>query len=177
MASVAEQLRTAREAHGLSVHDVADITKIRTDHVRALEEGNYDVFVAPVYIRGFVRSYAKVLHLSEPAIMADLDHELSRTEKFKEPPSLTNTPRTVIDWLMLQFSRVHWGIVLPVFIAGAVLVTGAWGYKIWWRYKNADPLADLQPSRYQPKPEIKDLYLPLPTNPPPGTRAGGTPPH
>src|SRR5207253_137981 len=44
MSTVAEQLRLAREARNLTVHQVADITKIRTDHIRALEEGNFDMF-------------------------------------------------------------------------------------------------------------------------------------
>ena len=56
MSTVAEQLREAREAQNLTVYQVAEITKIRTDHIRALDEGNYDVFSAPVYIRGSVRS-------------------------------------------------------------------------------------------------------------------------
>src|SRR5436305_15056038 len=58
MLTVADQLRTAREAKNLTVYQIADLTKIRTDHIRALDEGNYDVFSAPVYIRGSVRAYA-----------------------------------------------------------------------------------------------------------------------
>src|SRR5258705_11311017 len=39
MATVAEQLRRAREAQNLNVYQVAEITKIKTDHIRALESG------------------------------------------------------------------------------------------------------------------------------------------
>ena len=63
MPTVAEQLRQAREEQKLNIYQVAEITKIKTDHIRALESGSYDSFSAPVYIRGFVRSYAKVLKL------------------------------------------------------------------------------------------------------------------
>ena len=38
MSTVAEQLRQGREARGLTVEQVAEVTKIRTDHLRALEE-------------------------------------------------------------------------------------------------------------------------------------------
>lgn len=168
MASVAEQLRAAREAQGMTLHAAAEVTKIRTDHLRALEEGNYDVFVAPVYIRGFVRSYARLLRLDEKAVMAVLDGELSQTEKFKEPPPLTNEPRGLLDAIMLELSRVNWSIVLPVLLAGVLLLLGVWAYQAYWRYKNTDPLANLGPAVYQPKPELKELYLPIPTNPPPG---------
>src|SRR5258708_25108064 len=58
MSTVAEQLQLAREAKSLSVHQVAEVTKMRTDHNCALEEGNFNVFSAPVYIKGFVRTYS-----------------------------------------------------------------------------------------------------------------------
>src|SRR5512144_613768 len=108
MSTVAEQLRHAREARNLTVQEVADITKIRTDHLRALEEGNYDVFSAPVYIRGFVRTLAGLLKLDVPKTMAALEAELKGTEKFSEPPPLSNEPRGVLDFLMLQLSKVDW---------------------------------------------------------------------
>ena len=56
MATVADQLRRAREAQQLNIYQVAEITKIKTDHIRALESGNYDTFSAPVYIRECGRS-------------------------------------------------------------------------------------------------------------------------
>src|SRR6266702_8327747 len=106
MSTVAEQLHQAREAKHLTVQQVAEITKIRGDHLRALEEGNFDVFSAPVYIRGFVRSYATLLKLDVPQIMAALDAELGQTQKFSEPPPLSRHPRGVLDFVMLQISKV-----------------------------------------------------------------------
>lgn len=78
MPTVAEQLRTAREARKLTVHEIADTTKIRTDHIRALEAGDYNVFTAPVYIRGFVRCYATLLRLNVPQVMVALAARASR---------------------------------------------------------------------------------------------------
>lgn len=123
MASVAEQLRTAREARQLTINQIAEITNVRADHIRAIEEGNYDVFSAPVYIRGFVRSYAKILKLDVPTIIAAVDQELGQTEKFSEPPPLTDQPRTIVDWLTLQFSKIDWrkaAIVAGVIVFGLI---------------------------------------------------------
>jgi len=97
MSTVAEQLRAAREANKLTVEQVADMTKIRTDHVRALEEGNFSVFSAPVYIRGSVKNYATRLKLDVTAIMAELDAELGRTENFSEPPALVEESNKPLD--------------------------------------------------------------------------------
>ena len=108
MPTVAEQLRAAREAQHLTIHHVADITKIRTDHLRALEEGDFDVFTAPVYIKGFTRCYATLLKLDVSEVMRQLDAELSQTQKFSEPPNLTPHRRTPLDFVMLQLSKVNW---------------------------------------------------------------------
>src|SRR5258708_894362 len=108
MSTVSEQLREARESQKLSVHQVAEVTKIRTDHLRALEEGNFDVFPAPVYIRGFVRSYSVLLKLDVPQVMAALEAELGKTKKFSEPPPLSDHPRGALDFVMLQLSKVDW---------------------------------------------------------------------
>ena len=69
MSTVAEQLRRAREGKALSIQQVVEITKMRSDHVRALEDGDYGAFSAPVYIRGFVRTYASALKLNVPEVM------------------------------------------------------------------------------------------------------------
>ena len=108
MPTVAEQLRQAREAHKMTVHQIAEITKIRTDHIRALEEGSYDVFSAPVYIRGFVRTVSTLLKLDVPQVMSNLEAELGQTVKFREPPPLTDQPKTAVDFVMLQLSKVNW---------------------------------------------------------------------
>src|SRR5215471_14983690 len=105
MPTVAQQLHDARENRHMTVQQVADITKIRSDHVRALEEGNYGVFSAPVYIRGFVRTYSNLLKLDVPQIMLDLDAELGQTKKFSEQSPLSE-PRGPVDFLMLQLSRI-----------------------------------------------------------------------
>lgn len=93
MPTVAEQLRQGREQRKLDVYQVAEITKIKTDHIRALEEGNFNCFTAPVYIRGFVRTYGTLLKLDLPKLMADLDQELGRTEKFATPPRSPSSPK------------------------------------------------------------------------------------
>src|SRR5437762_4738576 len=107
MATVAEQLRRAREDQNLNVYQVAEITKIKTDHIRALESGLWDTFSAPVYIRGFVRTYAKTLKLDVAKLTADLDAELSQNEKFSEPPALVQRKKGFLDFLLLQFSKLN----------------------------------------------------------------------
>jgi cytoskeletal protein RodZ len=149
MSSVAEQLRTAREAKNLTIDQVADLTKIRTDYVRALEEGDFAAFSAPIYIRGSVRSYATLLKIDVTAILAALNAELKGTQKFSEPPPLVEQKKTLIDTVTLALAKLNWraGFV----VVAAVVVTGgiAIGWMTWRHHKANDPLKDVSPVIYQ----------------------------
>jgi cytoskeletal protein RodZ len=162
MSTVAEKLRQAREAKNLTIHQVADVTKIRTDHLRALEEGRFDVFSAPVYIRGFVRCYATLLKLDVPQTMASLDAELGKTEKFREPPPLSNSPKGVLDYLMLQLSKVDLrkALIGIAVVVGVVVVLSA--LSSWRHSRPSNPAAGLKPGFYQPTNQNAGETLPLP---------------
>lgn len=72
----------------MSAQQVGDLTKIKSDHVLALEEGDFRQFSAPVYIRGHVKLLARHYKLNVAAVLADLDAELAQTDEFRDPPSL-----------------------------------------------------------------------------------------
>jgi len=160
MSTVAEQLRAARAAKNLTVEQVADATKIRTDHVRALEEGNFGAFSAPVYIRGSVKIYARFLKVDEMALLAVLDGELKATEKFSEPPPLVEQKKTFIDYLILALAKLNWKMGFAGVIAiGAVVVAGLL-FLAWRHHKQADSVPNLPPAVYQPASSGDTLPLP-----------------
>jgi len=168
MATVAEQLRRAREEQNLNVYQVAEITKIKTDHIRALEAGTYDSFSAPVYIRGFVRTYAKALKLDVAKITGDLEAELSKTEKFAEPPPLMEKEKDALAFFTLQLSKLNWRIMVAAGAIVLALVLVVLGLRNCSSRKKAeDPLKDLGPGLYQPKPNQSGEKLPVPQPPPP----------
>ena len=75
---VGQKLEEARKRKGVSVREVSESTKIRGDYLSAIETGNYDIKLPEVYLRGFVRLYAKFLGLDQDALVADLDNELGK---------------------------------------------------------------------------------------------------
>jgi cytoskeletal protein RodZ len=165
MATVAEQLRTAREAQQLTIQQIAEITNVRADHIRAIEQGNYDVFSAPIYIRGFVRSYCKILKLDSGPVITQLNAELDRTDKFSEPPPLTDEPRTVLDFLTLQLSKINWRKAL-IGVLVLIMVVMVYGFVQSWRSdKNKDHLKGLRPGVYQPGTNQPVNRAPLPVSP------------
>src|SRR6266850_1671258 len=108
MSTVAEQLRHAREAQKLTIEQVADITKIRTDHVRAIENGDYQIFSAPVYMRGFVRTYSNLVKLDPTQVLAALDAELGRSKNLPGTLSHDEPRHGALDSVTLQLSKIDW---------------------------------------------------------------------
>ena len=80
MASLGEYLRQARERRGVTLEDVARVTRIRRQHLEALEADRLDELPAPPFVRGFLSAYAKQVGLSP-------DDVLTRFEALKTEAS------------------------------------------------------------------------------------------
>lgn len=64
-ASLALWLRAGRSHRGMSLDDVARVTKIQPRILERLEAGKFDGLPAEVFVRGFVRSFARCVGLDE----------------------------------------------------------------------------------------------------------------
>lgn len=69
MTAIGEQLRSAREARGLSLDQVADETNIAKRYLSAMEEEDFSVFPGDPYIIGFLRNYAEYLGLDATGLL------------------------------------------------------------------------------------------------------------
>lgn len=70
---VGPQLRAAREARNMSLGDAAQSLKLGPRQVQALEAEDWESLPGNTMIRGFVRNYARLLHLDADALMRSLD--------------------------------------------------------------------------------------------------------
>ncbi|MDE3099686.1 MAG: helix-turn-helix domain-containing protein [Verrucomicrobiota bacterium] len=162
MPTVAEQLRAAREAKKLSIQRAAELTKIRTDHLRALEEGNFNLFSAPIYIRGSVKNYATTLKMEVTRVMAALEAELKGTEKFSEPPPLVEQSKSRLDHLMFWLSKVDARVTTAAVCVLAVVLLFAFARALLrHRYDGKAP-PNLRPEMYQSADSDQTLPLPRP---------------
>jgi cytoskeleton protein RodZ len=84
--SAGQQLKRAREQHGLSLKDVADAQHLRVKIIQAIESGQYDQIDSELFLKGYVRAYAKQVGADADALIASLDLELEplRREQAKE---------------------------------------------------------------------------------------------
>jgi len=171
MPTVGEQLRAAREQRKYSISQVADITKFKGDHIRALEEGDYGTFAAPVYVRGFIRTLGNLFKLDVPALLAAVDEELSQSGKFDDKSFNKLPPKGPLDHLMLLLSRLNWRVVLPALLVFVLVVIAVYSYRAWRERRAKDPLQGVSPGLYQPRKSGDTLPLPGPPAPKPGTPA------
>ena len=71
------QLARQRQSAGLSVTDVAASLRLHPNQVRAIEQEDLARLPAPAYVRGFIRSYARVLNIDPTALLSDLNAKLA----------------------------------------------------------------------------------------------------
>ena len=67
-----------RESIGMTLETVFDRTKIRMEYLRGIEAGNYDGFPETVYIKGFIRTYLKLINAED--LQEDFMAQLDRTD-------------------------------------------------------------------------------------------------
>ncbi|MBI2875486.1 MAG: DUF4115 domain-containing protein [Candidatus Tectomicrobia bacterium] len=69
MESVGERLNKERKRKGLSIHDVATVTKIQPRFIQALEEDRFEILPSSVFIKGFLKSYASCLGMDPEEVI------------------------------------------------------------------------------------------------------------
>ena len=118
LAGCGARLRAAREAAGLSIDDVAARLHMPARVVRSLENEDWSRLGAPVFVRGQVRSYSRLLGLTTAPLMDAL------TVGQIEPTKLvsrTHIPQA--QWWAEQIGRrlvyivLTLSLVIPVWVA------------------------------------------------------------
>jgi len=78
--SASDMLRNARERLGLSQKDVADQLFLTTTFIGYIDAGEFDKILKPAFIKGYLRSYARVVHLSGDEVVACYQRGLDEAE-------------------------------------------------------------------------------------------------
>lgn len=80
-ASIAEpqpsgkRLKKAREGLGLSAEDVAGELRLSVSQIKALERDDYTELPGATYVRGYLRSYARLVKIDEESVLPPLQPE------------------------------------------------------------------------------------------------------
>jgi transcriptional regulator with XRE-family HTH domain len=73
MQTIGERLEDARKRKGISIREAAEATKIRGDYLQRFEGNQFDLGLAEIYVKGFLRSYAHFLGLPADRVINDFN--------------------------------------------------------------------------------------------------------
>ncbi len=95
LTNIGQLLKEKREEKGLTIDDASTALKLRKTLVTALESGDWKGLPHPIYVKGYVKEYARVLNMEEtilPFLVAPVSDAAPDEEKPVEavPPQRRN---------------------------------------------------------------------------------------
>ena len=125
--STGVRLRNAREQLGLSQQAVAERLCLKVSTVRDIEEDKAPADLASTFLRGYIRSYARLVHIPEEELLPGLEKQAPlRAAKVAPMQSFSlGKRRKKRDGWLMSFT---WLVLFVV-----VGLTGAW----WWQNHKA----------------------------------------
>lgn len=146
--SLGTTLREARERMGLSVSDVVNRLKFAPRQVKALEEDDFEQLPEPAFLRGFVRSYARLLQLDEAALLAALPGPVTPQT---EPVARQSVEVPFPGVYSLRKSNILW-------LVAALVVALVLGLFTWLRSEQV-PETPMKSTVVQPAQEVAPEQL------------------
>lgn len=122
-----QRLRLAREKLELSQSAVAERLCLKLSTVRAIEENTFSPDLSDIFIRGYIRSYARLVHIAEAELLPGELNKQTQIKRSKIIPTqhvLRRRRKKHDGWLM----KITWLIFL--------ILTGLTGFW-WWQNYNA----------------------------------------
>jgi cytoskeleton protein RodZ len=164
--SFGAQLKQEREKQGVTLEQISVSTKIGTRMLRALEEEHFDQLPGGIFNKGFIRAYARCLHMDEDQAVADYLAATGASPPAKN--SETNDQAPILEPPSREQSDAATGLPWSTF--AVVLLIIALGFAAWGFYSresqkttpdstppaanspNISPPATAEQSPPQPKP-------------------------
>jgi len=115
-----DQLQAARILQGLSIEDVASRMHLSLDILQAIEENNFNDITAPIFVKGYLRAYARMVSLNEDEMIQCYSELYSNND----PP--INVTSSLRPEMSSQNAGIKWATYLVIIMLIALL--SAW----WW---------------------------------------------
>ncbi|RAL26373.1 helix-turn-helix domain-containing protein [Thermoflavimicrobium daqui] len=91
MYTIGQQLRQARERLGINLEEMERRTRVHISYLQALENDQMDSLFNPVYVRAYIRAYAKEVGLPDQALIEQYEAMASQTNQTTMKKSMVNT--------------------------------------------------------------------------------------
>lgn len=113
--AMGDRLRETRTGLALSLAEVERDIRINRAYLEALEAGRFDTLPAPVYARGFMRSYARYLGIDPEEAAAAIPRDLPRPAGLEPLTGLRRLPAPGLSMSLSQFN-------LPMLLVAALAI-------------------------------------------------------
>ncbi len=139
------QLASIREQKGYTVEYVANKLHLRARIIELIENNEFNSLPGPVFVKGYLRAYAKLLEVSPDPYLAVFNEQYISEKKperalWQQSKRETNKAERIIRWFTMLFA------------IGVLIAVG-----VWWQ-KNQDS----QQSLFSEKSVSTDLSLNAP---------------
>ena len=117
--TVGAQLQQMRRELKLSLTDVTDKTKIQPWVLEALEGDRLPQMMSPIYVRGFLTTYAKFLRLEPESLIAQVQWpQAASTQETLPPPAM----HVAVDlsWIVPWLPRIATALAVSLAVAGII---------------------------------------------------------
>jgi transcriptional regulator with XRE-family HTH domain len=154
--TIGQRLRQARERLGLSLEEAERTTRIRAQHLAALERDDFEALPSPVQARGFLKNYADYLGLDTDRLLQDYNGAPSTRPPSTRPrtaprPQVTVRRRTWLSADLLVAGSIALGTL-------ALLVWG--GGRLMASLRSASTPAELSSAFLIPTPTFTPTATP-----------------
>jgi cytoskeleton protein RodZ len=137
-AGAGARLRAAREAAGLSLDQVAQQLKLAPRQVKALEDESFGELPGRTFSRGFVRNYARLLHLDAQDLLAHLP-DVAQAPAL-ESPTLHSTGAMIAELPSTSAPKAGLGRwLIPLILIGCIVAAAAYEWYRGGLSNNAEP--------------------------------------
>lgn len=157
---IGDALREAREHQGRTLQDASQVTRVRTDYLRALEEEQFHIIGSDVYAKGFLTTYARFLELDPEPLLERYRHDVQTSgydpHALLEHPVAVSPSRSVPRWLA-------WAAAAGVVLVAAVTVAQATGGRTPSPAEEPTELAGAATPPEEPEPSPSLSPSPTPT--------------
>ena len=127
-----DYLRSERELRQIPLMEIADATKIPMHALQCIEHGEWDALPANVFVRGFVRSYARHVGLTPEEACGRYDQICTRLQRAREPAPVPVGEGAAV----MGVGRRRFGLALFVLII--LIITTITLSLLWRRGAGAD---------------------------------------
>lgn len=152
---VGQALREAREALGMSVEQAAARLRLMHRQIEAMEAEDFEALGRPVFARGFVRNYARLLEIDPEPLLARMEGPRAEQSPVRRPEPPLPRSWLTSPWLVLMLLAALLAVAIPVGL-------------YWWLNSGEDDFVRQVPSAERVEPVelgVKPAEAPAPETP------------